>query len=420
MRKHTLQLLLLACISSAGAMGQINCNTGSSASTKLVCQIPFSTGVFTNNSSASATSTALKNATAFNSAIATQVSQLPLATSSAGVVVVYRAGVPETFNNLGPILTDRAQTVGRHKLFVGFTASQFVFTNIDGISLKNVPFTYEATATNSSTGAILSNTYTTESTHISFKLNQYVAVGTFGITDQIDFSVVVPIERVSIGAETYDAEAYILNAENVLVLGPYSIPSTYVPGTASGVGDITFNVKGMVWRGEHTAVSTAFNLRAPTGDELNYLGSGAWGFNPYVTVSYLWKVSTELNNPTLTAGGNEALPGGFQYDAGADWAWLRHLTVAGDILGSQYLNATKLILSTTPLPTPLTNPPTPSTINLPTVVTSNSSYTINDLSGGVKWNPYRDLVISGNALYQINNVGLRTRIVPLVGISYKF
>jgi hypothetical protein len=312
MTKRTLQFLLLACVSSAVAMGQINCNPGSSAANKLVCQIPFSTGVFTNNGSASATSTALKNATAFNSAIATQVSQLPLATSSAGVVVVYKAGVPETYNNLGPILTDRAQTIGRHKLFIGFTASQFVFTKIDGISLKSVPFTYEATATDPTTGAVLSNTYTTESTNVHFKLNQYVGVATFGLTNRLDFSVIVPIERVSIGAETFDSEAYILNANNVVVLGPYSIPSTFVPGKASGIGDITFNAKEMLWGGEHTTFAAGMNLRAPTGDDLNYLGSGAWGVNPYATVSYLWKVSphakvgyqwnsaTELNNPTLT------------------------------------------------------------------------------------------------------------------------
>lgn len=432
MMKRTLLVLLFACLTGAGAMAQIDCSPGSPAATKLVCQIPFSTGVFTNNSSAGATGTALRNATAFNSAIATQVSQLPLASSSSGVVVVYKAGVPEIYNNLGPILTDRAQTVGRHKLFLGASASQFVFTSIDGISLKSVPFTYEATATDPTTGAILSDTYTTESTNIRFTLDQLVFVGTFGLTNRLDFSVIVPYERVSIGAETFNSEAYILNANNDLVLGPYSIASTFVPGYARGFGDVTFNVKGELWRGEHTTFSAGLNLRTPTGDDMNYLGSGAFGINPYVTVSYLrkvsphakigyqWNTATELNNPTLTAGGNESLPGGFQYDVGADWAWLRHLTVAGDLLGSQYLNAPTLAPGTTPLPTPLTNPPTPSTVNLPTVTTANTSYTINDVSGGLKWNPYRDLVLSGNALYQIDNNGLRSRIVPLVGVSYKF
>jgi hypothetical protein len=53
-------------------------------------------------------------------------------------------------------------------------------------------------------------------------------------------------------------------------------------------------------------------------------------------------------------------------------------------------------------------------------VTGNSSYTINNLSAGLKINPVRELVFSGNVLFQLNNVGLRSRPTPLIGISYKF
>lgn len=432
MTRRTLQLLLLTAVSFTGAMGQINCAPSSPTSQKLVCQIPFSTGVFTNNSAAAAANSATKDATAYNTAIATQVSQLPLASASAGTVVLYKAGVPETYDNLGPILSDRAQTIGRHRLFLGFTASQFVFTDIDGIHLSNVPFTYEATATDPTTGAILSNTFTSESTNIHFKVNQYTGVATFGITNRLDVSVVVPYERVSIGAATYNTQAYILNANNDIVFGPYSIPSTYSPGTAHGIGDVTFNGKYELWTGEHATVSAGMNFRTPTGDDQNYLGSGAWGFNPYFVFSYLWKIAphakigyqwntaTELNNPTLSAGGNQALPGGFQYDAGADWAALRHLTIAADLLGSQYVNSVKLVSQPTSLPVPATNPPTTSTISLPSIVTETSTYSINDFSIGLKWNPFRNMIFTGNVLFQLNNDGLRSRPTPLVGVSYKF
>ena len=78
MKRRTLQsMLLLAAISSTGALGQINCAGTGPASQKLVCQIPFSTGVFTNNTSAASAQAAILDTTAFNSAIATQVSQLP-------------------------------------------------------------------------------------------------------------------------------------------------------------------------------------------------------------------------------------------------------------------------------------------------------------------------------------------------------
>jgi hypothetical protein len=165
-------------------------------------------------------------------------------------------------------------------------------------------------------------------------------------------------------------------------------------------------------------------VRAPTGDDLNLLGSGAFGFNPYLIYSHLgrvsthakigyqWNTTTELNNPTAKAGGNKALPGGLQFDAGADWAAKKWLTLAADILGNQYLNAPAIVTSTTTI-AGLTTP-------VPTSSTQNSSYSISNLSTGFKVNPVGNLVISANLLTQLNNNGLRSRPTPLVGISYKF
>jgi hypothetical protein len=432
MIRRILQLLLLSTVSITAVVGQIDCSASSPSAQKLVCQIPFSTGVFSNNGSANSASAALRAVTAFNTAFATQVTQLPLTSASAGTVLLYKAGVPETFENLGPILTDRAQTVGKYKLYIGSAATQFVFTDINGIPLNKVPFTYEATATNPNTGAILSNTFTTEDTNIHFTVDLLINVATFGLTNKIDLSVIVPYERVSIGAGSYDSQAYILNADNNVVFGPYAVSSTFTPGNAHGIGDVDVNGKAQIWRGERAAVAAALNVRMPTGDDQNYLGSGAWGFNPYLVYSYLskvsphvkvgyqWNTATELNNPTLIAGGNQALPGGVMYDVGADWAAFSRVTLAGDMLGSQYVNSIKLTSTTTPLPTPETNPPTPPSVELPTIATQTGTYSINDLSTGLKWSPYRTLILTGNVLFQLNNDGLRSRPTPLVGISCTF
>src|SRR5271170_3891306 len=142
MKNRALHLLLIGSLSSLGAVAQINCAQNSPAASKLVCQIPFSTGVYGNQGSTQVPQAALQTAAVFNTAIATAVSQLPLASSSSGTVVLYRAGVPQTYNNLGPILTDRASTIGRHHLFLSFTASQFFFTDVDGLNLHKLPFSY--------------------------------------------------------------------------------------------------------------------------------------------------------------------------------------------------------------------------------------------------------------------------------------
>ncbi len=422
MRKRTLQLLLLCCVSSAGAMGQIDCST----SNKLVCQIPFSTGALNKNGSAVANANSV--AAGFNSAIATQVSQLPLASSSSGTVVVFANGVPQTYDNLGPILTDRAPTIGRHQVFLSFTASQFYFTDIDGINLGQVPFAYSAISNTSTV-------YTQEDLDIHFKINQYVAIATVGATDKLDISMILPIERVSIGTASFNAQEYIVDTATNIGQGPFPAQPINSRGIASGIGDILFAAKYVIKSAERSTFSVGLYERTPTGDARNYLGSGAWGTNPYAVFSYVsrvsphvrlgyqWNSETELNPNLVRPGTNLALPGGLQYDVGADWSPTKKLTVAGDLLGNQFLNAPRLTHATTKLSytnTPANQPPPTATVYLPTVSLYNSSYWINDLSVGAKWNPWRNVIVTGNVLFQLNNVGMRARPTPLVGLSYKF
>jgi hypothetical protein len=46
----------------------------------------------------------------------------------------------------------------------------------------------------------------------------------------------------------------------------------------------------------------------------------------------------------------------------------------------------------------------------------------NDISVGLKWKPLekRNLLVYANGLFQVNNVGMRSDPVPLVGLSYTF
>jgi hypothetical protein len=429
--KRTLQLLLLVALSSSGAIAQINCSSGPAAQ-KLVCQIPFATGLLTNDKALGAqgqtSPTAVQAATIFNSAIATQVSQLPLSTASAGTVLVYKNGIPETFNNLGPILTDRAQVIGRGKVFIGFTASQYVFTDIDGISLGSLAFGFQSQARDSA-GNLISTTFTTETTKLAFKVNQFISIATVGISKRVDASVIVPAERVSLGATTFNSRSYIESAGSNTATGPISNPSVLNAGTASGIGDLLFNVKSVLVSGEHATFSAGMNFRAPTGDDRNFLGSGAVGYNPYLAYSFLakisphakigyqWNTKTELNyqvNSSTGIGDKHSLPGGMQYDVGADWALAKRVTIAADLLGSQYLNAPIVVTQSSRLAT------TSGAVSLNTSAAENSAYSLSNLSTGVKLNPFKNLVISANLLTQLNNVGLRSRPTPLLGLSYKF
>ena len=434
MRNRTLIFLLLAAITPLSIMGQNFCSNGQPSNTKLVCQIPFATGVYSNQGSTSIDPAVQQTAAVFNTAIATAVSQLPLASSSSGVVEVYRAGVPQTYNSLGPILTDRASTVGRHALFLSFTASQFMFTAVDGIDLNKLPFAYKATSNNDPNTA----TFTQETLDVHFKIDQYVAIATFGVTNKLDVSMILPIERVSIGSAANNISEYFVNTANGTGSGPVSTTQPYAQGIASGIGDIVFAGKYLFWSGERSNLSFGLTERVPTGDDRNYLGSGAWGTNPYAVFSYVarvsphvrlgyeWNSETELNPNLVHKGSNLALPGGLQYDAGADLAvatsgWAKHLTVAGDLMGDQYQNAPRLTQNTTSISyTDPTKQPPNQTVPLTGVIAVNSTYWINDISAGFKWNPYHKFIFTGNVLFQLNNVGMRARPTPLLGLSYEF
>ena len=103
---------------------------------------------------------------------------------------------------------------------------------------------------------------------------------------------------------------------------------------------------------------------------------------------------------------------------GADAKIIQRVSVAADLFGNQFQNSPALAQTTINVPTT----PTSAIPPLQTVTRVNSTYTINDFSVGLKWKPFKDnnLLVYGNALFQLNNVGLRTSPAPLFGLSYTF
>ena len=412
MLKSTVVAISMCFISSLAMWGQ-DCTN----SNKLVCQIPVATR--TNGTSGPAP--------AFNSTLATQLSQLPLASASSGIVLVFDKKLNDYVpsENLGPILTERAQTIGKHKIFLGFSYQRFRFNAIDGTNLSNVPLVSKTPGPSGST------IYLQEIDHISMALDQYVGIMTVGLTSKTDFSVVIPWERISMGVSAgipYGPYAsgvqYFVSANNQ---PQGTVPFfQYVPGSASGIGDALLNLKQVVLSREKTDVAVGGIVRLPSGDPLNYLGSGAWGFNPYGIVTYQWTVSPHarlgyiFNSDTVLvpngSGGRSHLPGGLQYDVGADTLiWKKFsTTLAADLLGYYVVNSPYLIPTTTTIPG--------YGLTFPNLEKVTKSYNSDQLSIGIKAKPISnlDFLIYANVLWQLNNVGLRSNLVPLIGISYKF
>src|SRR5205823_1529791 len=113
--------------------------------------------------------------------------------------------------SFGPVLTDRAETVGRHKLFVGFSYQYFNFDKVDGVNLKDVGvvLTHEleptVCATNPSVPCdqngepIYTHDIVATQNRIDLRVHQTTFVATYGLTGRLDLSVAVPVLDVRMG-----------------------------------------------------------------------------------------------------------------------------------------------------------------------------------------------------------------------------
>ena len=385
---------------------------------------PTFAGVFQNSS--------LANLTPLSSAIGTQLSLLPLASTASGFTYTFdkTAGAyTRSSETYGPILAERAETIGRRKLFLAVSYQRYEFNTIDKLDVRNFPTVLSQTATNFAP----SNDVVTTGTGVDLKINQSTLFGTYGATDWLDLSVAIPIENVSM---TATSNATIFRVSNSLT--NYFDPANTATGlrktfmnssSATGIGDVTLRAKGTVWKNSVLAVALAVDLRLPTGDASNYLGSGAIGFKPFVIaslrkgpVSPHVNIGYQKNGSSILAGdintdSKASLPDQFIWTVGADARVLKRLTLALDILGQRVFDAPRLVASTF-----ATNPSTLFTTSqtLPNVTVVHQSYDAINGSAGIKVNLGGNFLATANLLIKLNDSGLRANLSPLFGVSYAF
>jgi hypothetical protein len=370
--------------------------------------------------------------TPMNAAVGSQLALLPFASPASGLIYNFNssAGVyTRTSQSLGPVIAERGETIGRHRLFLGVAYQYFKFDKIDGIDLKNLPvvFTHEQ-----QTNADYERDLITARNSISFNINQYTAVATFGITDRLDVSAAVPVVSAHFAAVS-DAvidriappnpvfgEAHFFDDKNPAT----SIRSIFADGgSKTGLGDITFRVKGSIVRGENGTLALAADLRTPTGDEYNFLGTGAWGFKPFLIASYRmgrvaphgnigfqWNGSSALGGD-LSAGTKGRLPRQLPFALGADVGVTSKFTLAFDLLGSRVFNGPQV--SRFSVPDALGR-------SFENIRFQRNSFTLLDFSTGFKVDLSSNLVLTANVITRLNDSGLRAKVIPLAGLSYTF
>jgi Putative MetA-pathway of phenol degradation len=381
-----------------------------------------------------------------NAEIGVQLSQVPLASPVSGFI--FANGVMQEATSFGPVLADRAETLGKRRIFVGASYEYFDFDKADSVNLRSfgAVFTHEPEPTICATfpstpclngEPIFTNDIVATQNRIDIKVHQVTMVGTYGLSDKLDVSIALPIVDVRVGmtsnANIYNFEpppvnhmfAPVTDNPRETYISPFNAILTN-SDSATGIGDLRLRGKYVAWRDakEKSAVAVGLDLRLPTGDAYKFLGSGTWGLRPFIIYSYSARVSPhasaglETNGNSVLAGTvtsqpvtKAQLPNVFTYSAGADATIRRWVGLSADYIGTSLLNASRIENST------FTDFVGNTHAN---VNTFTSTVNQANISLGAKVKPVARLLITGNVLFRLNDAGLHFKPSPLIGVSYVF
>lgn len=244
-------------------------------------------------------------------------SSAPLSASSSGATYTIVGGLPvRSSTSAGPIFAERAQTLGRGRFYLGANVTGFQFTSLNGAPLDNILINFQhQDVGNPGEG---DPEFENDIIQLTMKLDMSITVAslfaTYGLLDFMDIGIAVPFVRTSI---TGSADAQILpfgpsplHRFGGTIDDPILRASTSASGNASGIGDVVARIKINLGQSSKFGAALLTDVRFPTGNEDNLLGSGTTSVRALgVASAQFGSFSPHINVGYLTRGGD------FQTDA---------------------------------------------------------------------------------------------------------
>jgi hypothetical protein len=420
------------------------------------------------------------NAALVNQAIITQLTSLPLGSSSGGFTYAFNPEVgtfERTSDSFGPSLAERALTNGRGKFNFGINFQSSSFDSFEGKDLDSgdlkfyllhndccAPPGNGILTTPAFEGDIIES-----SLAMSVKSQSMLFFFNYGITDRFDVSLVVPVTSVDLEATNTASMRRVSTQINPNIhFFNASERDTVVfsdRGSASGLGDIAVRAKWNFYRIAGGGLAAGVEYRAPTGDEENLLGLGtsqlklsfiastSWGrISPHFNLGYkfagdppesLSQVTyPELagvdapTNPSRTTETPQTLsldrvdiaPDEFNFAAGFDVRLSPRITLAGDVLGRRLIDAGRL--REYPFEhrfrvegsdgNVLVDDGPVRSVTFQQLFLDPVSVNQFYAAVGAKVNVGSTFLLSANVLFALTEEGLRDDVVPIFGFDYVF
>lgn len=364
------------------------------------------------------------------SAMAVQLTSVPIPSPASGRTFTFdeRSGLfTRASQSLGPIVGERAETIGVGRMNAGVSLQHLNFTTIDGVNLASIPavFTHDGAERCGGRSDVV-----TTLTSITAETTQLVSFISIGLAEHLDVSVALPFVRSTLSVTsaatiqrigTLNPEVHFFEGQDASLGDTRTFTGG---GTATGVGDLIIRAKAGPLSVGRTDVAVGTYVRFPTGDAENLLGSGAYGAKPFVALSvagdviaphvnvaYQWNGASVLGG-SLHTGTKGDLPDELSYVVGAEVAVHDSLTLALDVLGRWNLGSSVL--------RPQAFSAADNQMFPSFALMHNASPHRSDLAVGFKFAGTEQMLVQFNVLVKLDDDGLRDSITPLFGLEYSF
>jgi hypothetical protein len=325
--------------------------------------------------------------------IASNIGTFTFNSTVSGVSFDIEEGVPvRSQESLGPLLAERATTIGANRINLGVSYTNIVFKQLDGRSLNDLSLTLRH---DQEFGVPYERDVIVLDLDLHLKQQVVAFIATYGVTESLDIGFVAPLVNIE-GSVRSVARIVDNGGAGIHAFGGSVSPISTNRASATGIGDIVVRAKWEITEGMDSRFDAGLLLQGTlaTGDEDDLLGTGSnavylggivsadFGkINPHINLGYEYFI--DQNNP----GGLNIDRSNARGVIGFDIKARDNFAVSSELLGRWEKDGDKFY----------------------------------DFAVGTKWAPVGDVPLSANIVVPLNrNKGLRPDFYFTLGIEATF
>ncbi len=364
----------------------------------------------------------------FNQQLVGQLATVPIGSPTGGFAFTFDAAsgtFQRATDSFGPAFADRALTNGRGKLTFGTNFQYSKYTSFEGEKLDDGEIKFYLTHQDLPGDLFFERDLIEAALRADISSATTTMFGNYGVTDRLDLALAVPIVQVQIDA-TVDATIIRLASAGLTTLhsfaGGAASRSFTSSGDASGIGDMLVRAKYRFASSPGGGFAAGIDLRLPTGDSENLLGTGAAGaaftligsttrgkLGPHFNVGYTANQESDVVN----------LPDEFVFRLGSEYVATPRITLNADLLGRTLIDAGGLELTSVEH-TYTNNAGVSGSTRFDEYVARSGSLNLLNLAVGGKFNLRGNFLLNANVLFALNDAGVIARVTPVIGFDYTF